>query len=63
MYGLKVLLLMLLMGLKDGGGVNWNPVPRKTVPYHGETLTIYPVYPSCTWAVLTFIHLCDTLMN
>lgn len=36
MGGAKVLLVMLVIGLENVNCVNWNPVPRKTIRYHGE---------------------------
>ena len=36
MGGPKVLLLVLLIGWEDSACLNWNPVPRKTIKYHGE---------------------------
>ena len=36
MGGTKVLLLVLLIGWEDSTCLNWNPVPRKTIKYHGE---------------------------
>lgn len=32
----KALLVMLVIGLEIANCVNWNPVPRKTIRYHGE---------------------------
>lgn len=40
MGGAKVLLVMLVIGLENADSVNWNPVPRKTIRYHGEYLLI-----------------------
>lgn len=40
MGGAKVLLVMMLMGLVNVECVNWNPVSRKTIRYHGEFLMI-----------------------
>lgn len=40
MGGAKVLLVMMVMGLVNVECVNWNPVPRKTIRYHGEFFMI-----------------------
>lgn len=45
----RVLLLMILVGWEKSLGLNWNPVPRKTVRYQGKlaepdgTFTAAPV--------------------
>lgn len=36
MGGPKVLLLVLLFGWEKSLGLNWNPIPRKTIRYQGE---------------------------
>lgn len=36
MGGTKVLLLVFLVGWEKSLGLNWNPIPRKTVRYQGE---------------------------
>lgn len=36
MGGTKFLLLVLMVGWEKSLGLNWNPVPRKTVRYQGE---------------------------
>lgn len=41
MGGTKVLLLVFLVGWEKSLGLNWNPVPRKTVRYQGEWETWY----------------------
>ncbi|KAG7999360.1 Semaphorin-4C, partial [Nibea albiflora] len=39
MGGTKVLLLVFLVGWEKSLGLNWNPVPRKTVRYQGPLIT------------------------
>lgn len=39
MGGTGVLLLVFLLGWEKSLGLNWNPVPRKTVRYQGERRT------------------------
>lgn len=41
--GTKVLLLVLLVGWEKALGLNWNPVPRKTVRYQGESAVKHPL--------------------
>lgn len=41
MGGTKVLLLVFLVGWEKSLGLNWNPVPRKTVRYQGEWAVLY----------------------
>lgn len=41
--GTKVLLLVLLVGWEEALGLNWNPVPRKTVRYQGESAVKHPL--------------------
>lgn len=36
MGGTKLLLLVFLVGWEKSMGLNWNPIPRKTVRYQGE---------------------------
>lgn len=40
-------LLVLLVGLEESLALNWNPVPRKTVRYHGKWVTKFISEGSC----------------
>lgn len=37
----KLLLLVLMVGWEKSLGLNWNPVPRKTVRYQGEGAVLH----------------------
>lgn len=47
-------LLVCLVGLEESLALNWNPVPRKTVRYHGKWVRKFPSKSSFNQTKLSF---------